>query len=207
MIRLLFIIIAFGFLVAPIAVAEEKQKKEDAKDFTDILADTALPEGSIRHKPADCDFEITFPGKPYTAQRCPKEDEINITKECYDLTGYTMVYDVTTTIEVTMTCVPSTQEQYKKYNENVIRMALEGMIKRADITQHEINTTEKEDMRLGSLLGSTTRGKQNSIYNAQLWVGQNSVMTIEAKLIGPEHAKADKAFSDILSSIKKQNKN
>ena len=58
-----------------------------------------------------------------------------------------MVYDVSTTIEVTMTCVPSTPEKYKKYTKNVISLALKGMLTRAEITEHEINTIEEEDLR------------------------------------------------------------
>lgn len=179
--------------------AYAKDKKEEAKNLNDIIAETALEEGEFRYAPKECDFEITFPEAPHTAKRCP-----NGPKSCTTLTSYTMVYDVTATIEVSMTCVASTPAKYKDYSEKVIRMALNGMVKRGNVTDHEINATQEENYRMGSLLGTATRGKQNSIYNAQILVGQNSIMTVESKLIGPAHEKADKVFADILSSIKKQ---
>ena len=168
------------------------------KALSDILADNALDEGEFRYAPATCDFEMVFPEKPFATKRC----EAGSNTRCTNLTSYTMVYDVTTTIEVSVTCVPSDAAKYEAYSERVISLALNGMVKRADITEQEINTTQEETYRRGSLLGSAKRGKQNSIYNAQIWVGQNSVMTTEAKLIGPYHEKADVVFSKILASIK-----
>ena len=72
------------------------------------------------------------------------------------------------------------------------------------MSEHQINTSEKDGARQGSLLASTKRGLQNALYNAQLWVGQNSIMTLEARLIGPSHVQADQTFGDILSSVKKK---
>lgn len=167
------------------------------KALSDILADNALEEGQFRYAPNQCDFEMIFPEQPFAAKRCEPGSN-----KCTNLTSYTMVYDVTTTVEVSVTCVPSSPAKYKDYSERVISLALNGMVERADITEQEINTTEEEKYRRGSLLGSSKRGKQNSIYNAQIWVGQNSIMTTEAKLIGPYHEKADIVFSKILASIK-----
>ena len=174
-----------------------KDKKEPEKKLSDIIEESTLPEGAVKYAPENCDFEMVFPSEPYETLRCGDD-----TKKCTQLTSYTMVYDVTTTVEVSATCVPSTPEQYKSFTKPVIATALKGMVKRNRVTEHEINTLEKDDVRQGSLLGATKRGKQNSIYNAQLWVGQNSVLTLEAKIIGPRHDKADTAFGDILGSVK-----
>lgn len=187
------------FLTAPTHAQEIDNKTLGNKTLGDIMSETTLPEGAVRHAPEKCDFELTFPSAPHTAQRCPDGK-----KSCYDFTSYTMVYDVTTTIEISVTCVPSTPEQYKRYTEPVIATALKGMISHSRIENHEINTREEGDIRQGSLLGSAQRGKQNSIYNAQIWVGQNSIMTVESKLIGPFHSEADTIFKKILSSLKKR---
>lgn len=187
---------ALLLLLTPIANAQEK-------DLSDILAETTLAEGYVRHAPKDCGFEVTFPSEPYISKRCSRSSKTKV-KNCTKLTSYTMVYDLATSIEINVTCVPSTPAQYKKYNKDVISIALNGMVSRSNITEHEINISEDDDVRQGSLLGSTKRGKQNSLYNAQLWIGQNSIMTIEAKLIGPFHAEADTVFSEILASLKKQ---
>ncbi len=173
--------------------------KDKEKSLESIIAETTLPEGAVKYAPDNCDFEMIFPSEPYQTLRCADDN-----KKCTQLTSFTIVYDVTTTVEVSVTCAPSTSAKYKNFTEAVIATTLKGMVKRNKVNEHEINTREDEDIRQGSLLGATKRGKQNSIYNAQLWVGQNSVMTLEAKLIGPRHDKADNAFGEILGSVKKK---
>ena len=169
--------------------------------FNEVLAETALNENEVRYAPSDCDFEMIFPSQPYVAQRCPRNDN-GTQKSCYPLTGYTYVYDVTTTVDITVTCVASSPKDYDTYSTAVIKTALRGMLNKNNIENAEVNSREKEGHRIGSLLGSMQQGRQNGIYNAQLWVGENSIMTIEAKLLGPSHPKADIAFGDILSSVK-----
>jgi hypothetical protein len=181
------ILLAMTLLISP---AHAKDKKLD-----EILEENA-PSAAGYYAPDFCDFEITFPEKPHTARRCPQG-----TNKCYEIQGYTFVYDLQTTIDVTANCAPSTPANYTRYNEDVIKSVLTGMVKRADIQSFEINTRELETARQGSLLGTGTYGKQERIYNAQIWVGQNSVLTIEAKLVGQSHEKADETFADILASI------
>lgn len=113
-----------------------------------------------------------------------------------------MVYDLATTIDISVTCVPSSPANYNRYNKRLIKTALNGMVGRAGITEFSINTQELENMRQGSLIGSGSYGTQEKIYNAQLWVGQNSVFTVESKLIGRSHREADTVFAEILKSIK-----
>ena len=183
--------------IAPVSVHAQDAKQ----DLSDVLAETVLPDGAVRYAPPLCDFEMIFPSEPYVARRCPSNENGEQT-ECYPLTGYTMVYDVTTTVDITVTCVPSTPEDYSKYTAPIINTALQGMLRREAIDNPEVNTREKEGYRIGSLLGTTKRGRQSAIYNAQLWVGQNSIMTLEARLVGPTHPKADVVFGDVLSSVK-----
>jgi hypothetical protein len=180
-------------LLIPPAFAKDKKLDE-------ILEENA-PTAEGYYSPDFCDFEITFPEKSQTSRRCPKNS-----RKCYELQSYTFVYNLKTTIDVTANCTPSTAENYKRYNEKVIRAALKGMVTRANIQSYDINTQEVDNTRQGSLLGTGKYGKQERIYNAQIWVGENSVMTIEAKLIGKNHVQADEAFGDILSSIQVKTK-
>ena len=53
-----FVWITLLLLALP-ADAQEKEKK-----LSDIVTETALPEGAVRHAPEGCEFEITFPGEP-----------------------------------------------------------------------------------------------------------------------------------------------
>ena len=189
------------FLFSPVTWAETEKEAEELQKILDEAAKKAqqqkLEDEKNRYAPDFCDFEITFPEQPYTAKRCPEG-----VGKCYDLTSYTMVYDLTTTVDVSVTCVPSSPANYKRYSERVIKAALNGMVRRVGVDQFNINTREEENMRQGSLIGAGKQGRQNKIYNAQLWVGQNSVFTVEAQLVGSSHREADTVFSDILKSMK-----
>lgn len=153
-----------------------------------------------RFAPEHCDFEITFPEKPAIAQNCVKEDD------CFRINRYTMVYDLQTTIDITATCNPSTPENYKRYTDPVIKAALTGMIDSRRLSEHQMKYSDHGKgaaaYRIGSISGIGMTGAQEKIYSGQLWIGQNSVFTIQAELIGLEHPEADKTFAAILSSLK-----
>lgn len=191
---------AFALFLAYPTFAEDKKESENTEQEQEQEQTAEQPAEGL-YSPDFCDFEITFPEKPQTVRRCP-----NGSTTCYTLNGYTYVYDLTTTVDVTAICAPSTPESYKRYNESVIAAALKGMVTRDNIQNAQIDTKDDGDTRQGSVIGTILYGKQDTIYNAQLWVGKNSVLTVEAKLIGASHDKADKTFSDILASIKVKDK-
>lgn len=122
----------------------------DDKDLEEILDEnTPLPAGY--YSPEFCDFEITFPEKPVTSRRCPEG-----TGKCYQISGFTYVYDMQTTVDVTAQCTRSTPKNFTQYNDAVIKAVLNGMVKRANIEQFDINVREVEEnkIRQGSLLGT-----------------------------------------------------
>lgn len=174
------------------AVLEEFQ--ENAQEAQE---EEKAPDTSVRFAPDFCDFEITFPEAPYTARRCPE----GANGKCYQLTSYTMVYDLATTVEVSVTCVPSSEQKFERYSERVMRAALQGMVKRAKIEDYNINYSETDAYKYASLNGGGGSGRQSKIYSAQLWSGHNSVFTLEAKLTGRENKEADTEFSEILKTM------
>ena len=198
--RFLLLIFTVSFLSFAAHAEEEEPKTIDDIVEEAIETEEAKPEDTAsKYAPDFCDFEVTFPEEPYTAKRCPSGG-----KKCYDTTNYSMVYNTATTVDINVTCVPSKPSNYNRYNDRVIRSALNGMVQRSQVTDFTVNTDEQEDMRHGSLIGESKVRGMERIYNAQLWVGQNSVMTIEAKLIGRKHHEADAVFTDVLKSIKRK---
>ncbi len=154
------------------------------------------PENPGRFAPDFCDFEITFPERPLTAQKCVPG------AKCFSVNSYTMVYDLQTTVDVSVTCNPSTKEAYKQYTEGVMKAALAGMVENRNLSGHDLNVEEKDGIKSAAITGVGMTGAQEKIYSAQVWVGPHSVFTVQAELIGGAHEKADKAFRDILASIK-----
>jgi hypothetical protein len=161
--------------------------------------DKPLPANPARFAPDFCDFEITFPEKPLVAQKCVPGGD------CYEVNSYTMVYDLQTTVDITVTCNPSTPAAYERYSEPVVRAALAGMVETRNLETSETRFQDFETIKSGSLTGTGRAGQQDKIYSGQLWIGPNSIFTVQAELIGEAHDKADKNFRDILQSIKSKN--
>lgn len=178
-----------------IALPEEQ---EDAQQETKTVEVTPAVEPSVTMSPAGCDFEVTFPSEPYSSRRCPDGAQ----GRCYDLTRYTMVYDMSTTVDIRFSCNPMTENQFYQYNEQVTRMALNGMAARNNVVESTTHYTQENDVKKTTLTGSGTSGRQNKIYIAQLWLTPRSILTMEAELVGQEHGKADAIFGDIISSLK-----
>lgn len=178
----------------------------DQKPAPKILPDPGSPKkAAIKepfiYAPAHCDFQVTFPEAPIKNRRCPE----GVGRPCYELSSYTMVYDLRTTVDVSVTCNPSVGgDNFERYNERVMRAALEGMIARRDIQTFDIGFQQYETVRSATLTGSGTSGRQDKIYTAQIWVGPKSVFTIQAELVGSAHKEADAVFSHILKSLEVQ---
>lgn len=190
--RLCLALVGMTIVVGNSAHAEDEKPAEvktetPAKDPNDK---------SYRFAPDFCDFEITFPETPAIAKKCIPGNE------CYDVNSYTMVYDLQTTVDVSVTCTPSTPAAFERYNEGVMKAALAGMIETRGLQNHDTQYQEFENTKSGSLTGTGISGQSEKIYSAQLWIGKNSIFTVQAELIGEAHDKADASFRDILQSIK-----
>lgn len=193
-------------LTAP-AFAQEIKKPEraiplpeeqEAPVDTNTVEVTPAPDTSVKVSPPGCDFEIAFPAEPYSSRRCP--DGAN--GQCYALTRYTMVYEMQTTVDVKVSCNPLSPGHYEQYDEEVTRMALNGMAARVGVQQSTTQYTQENAVKRTTLSGTGMTGRQNKIYVAQIWTAPQSIFTLEAELIGPEHPQADLVFSEILKSIK-----
>jgi len=195
--NILSVLALLAFCAAPV-YAEDKKAEEKPAEETAKPEEKKADNKSYRYAPDFCDFEVTLPETPTSMQKClPGND-------CFNVSSYTMVYDLQTTVDVSVTCNPSTPDAYENYNQAVMKAALAGMVENKNLSSHEMRFDEsKEDkIKSAAITGTGTTGRQEKIYTAQLWIGPNSVFTIQAELIGAAHEKADKSFGDILSSIK-----
>lgn len=180
------------------ALAEEKKTDETVveKPAEDAKKEEPAKDPAGRFAPDFCDFEMTFPEAPLATQRCTP------TGECYTLYSYTMVYDLQTTVDISVNCTPSTPANYKRYTQGVMKAALAGMIENRGLDTYDINFSEEKTTKSAAVSGTGKTGMQGKIYTAQLWVGQNSVFSVQAELIGDAHPQADESFSTILKSLK-----
>lgn len=177
---------------------DKKEAAAESKPEETTEEDAKAKDTASRFAPDFCDFEITFPEAPVVQQKCIPDGG------CFEVNSYTMVYDLQTTVDVTVTCNPSTPDAYEQYNEAVMKAALAGMIENKNLTSHEVRyqTLKDEKVKNAALTGAGMTGRSEKIYSGQLWIGPNSVFTVQAELIGSAHVDADESFRDILSSIK-----
>ncbi len=176
MIKYLTALIALMFAQPAIA-----QDKYDSKDYS----------------PDYCQFTATFPDEPYITNHC--EGESNDT--CYNLVSYTKVFDVRSTVRVEIICNPSTPAMYKEFTPKIMEKTVRAMTKGTVIETYEISSRQEDEYRQTGLLGKARKGLGDTIYIAQLWVAENSIMSVEAELMGDPSADADKLFAQILSTI------
>ncbi len=185
-------LVGMTLLLSFSSLAAEDKKEE--KPAATVEAPQEKPAGLFA--PDFCDFEMTFPEAPLTSERCLPSGQ------CYTLQTYTMVYDLHTTVDISVNCTPSTTESFGQYSKGVMKAALAGMIEERNLDTYDINYSEDEKTKSASLTGTGKTGAQDKIYTAQMWIGQNSVFTVQAELIGGAHDVADKSFGDILKSLK-----
>jgi hypothetical protein len=146
--------------------------------------------------PEHCDFRVVFPEQPYETRKCSEEKP-----QCHKVTSFTQVYDMHTTINFRVTCNPSPEGALERYSGETLKTVLKGMIDEHTVPEYELHFMENEGAKIASLTGSGITGRTPMIYTAQIWVGSQSVFTLEGELIGKGNEKSDNLFAEIISSI------
>ncbi len=82
-----------------------------------------------------------------------------------------------------------------------MKTVLKGMVGKGIASDFDLHYSEYEKAKAASLTGVGEVGVSPMIYTAHIWVGPNSLFTLEGELIGHGDEKADNLFAQILSSI------
>lgn len=189
LLRVLFLTLMFS---APV-MAQEAEKQTPATPETTAQTQLDTP----KYSPNYCQFTANFPEEPYITRKCDGE-----TKDtCFDLISYTKVFDLSTTINVEIICNPSTPEMYEEFTPQVMEDTVRAMTKDTVIEAYEIKGIQEKYYRQTGLLGRGRKGLNDSIYIAQLWIADHSIMSVEAELIGEQSSQSDQHFAQILRGI------
>lgn len=184
--KTLTLLAALSFLLFPSALKADESSEAPAPKL-----DTK------EYSPDYCEFTASFPEEPYIHHRCEGKTE----DTCYNLISYTKVFEMSSTVKVKIICNPTTPEVYAQYTPEVMKATVKALAKGKVVKTHEINTRQESTYRQASLLGQGRFGLYDSIFISQLWMGQNSIMSVEAELSGEQVDQADQVFADILRSI------
>lgn len=200
MLKLLSIFICLA-VFTPVHAQDEKsdnavKAEEQTQDETTEGQSAEAPAGL--YSPDFCEFGITFPEKPYATRQC--EDAAKT--KCFDQVSYTHVYEMASTINFRVICNPVSADTAKAFDEKIMLSTLRAMAKDSGADEFNADArTEEAGYKQGGLAGMGTVGQNHMIYVGQLWVGEQSILSVEGELIGDTFEEADRKFSDILKSV------
>jgi hypothetical protein len=149
------------------------------------------------YSPEFCEFTTVFPGEPYNSRKCDGDDP----SKCYDQITYTQVYELSSTVNFRVLCSPISEDVIKNYSGEIMEATLKAMTEGTVVKTFDTSFRETEDYKQAGLVGEGLTGKLPTIYIAQLWIGKQSALSVEAELIGAQNPAADQLFSDVLKSI------
>ena len=152
------------------------------------------------YSPEHCEFSVAFPTEPFIQERCDGGENRD---ECYEQINYTQTFGIDATVGFRVICNKIGADIKDKYDQAVMVATLQEMTKKSVV--NTFNTTfnaEKEGRyKVAGLVGEGKVGITPSMFVAQMWIGGNSALTIEAELIGEPLADADALFRDVLRSV------
>jgi hypothetical protein len=152
--------------------------------------------------PPGCEFSATLPSEPAISKRCPETAKAG----CYDVAKYVKVYDYNATINFEFSCNLITEDIRAAYNKETIEAVLTSAVRRKgvdEVPQIFYNEPKSGDTtyKIAAVSGMRKAGVTEKLYIHQLWMGEKSLMLIDAELSEASHIDADKTFAEILKSV------
>ncbi len=161
------------------------------------LQTTAKAPPPYNYAPDDCEFRMVLPGTPEQVKRCAADNP----NKCNTSTSFTHVFDMSASVNVTVTCLPAAPGMYEKYSGPVMQQTL-ATVSKNKLDKYETGYQQYDVAKQATVLGTGKTGASDMVYIAQLWIGHHSMFTVEGSMIGDQRDDADKMFTDILKSIR-----
>ena len=155
------------------------------------------PPMSVTYSPDYCEFSAKFPEEPYKIQECEDDAGTN----CFEQVSFTRVYELSSTVTLRIVCNPSDPKVYSEYSAAVMGATLKGMTRDNYVKELHNSYREADGYKQAGLVAEGIKGMTDKIYVAQLWIGRQSVLTVEAQMIGEPNDAGDALFSVLLDNI------
>ena len=114
---------------------------------------------------------------------------------------FTQTFGLDATIDFKVICNPISEDIRAKYSDEVIGATLETMTEEHVVQRFETNIHEGDGFKLAGIVGRGQKGMMETMYLAQLWIGDKSAMSLQAEMSGENSEEADKMFTNILQSV------
>lgn len=153
------------------------------------------------YAPDTCEFQITFPEKPFIEKKCTGEG-----KDCTEIVSYTKAIGATSSTSFRVSCNPIPPNDVKKYTPEILEETLKQMAKSNNLEPYNTQSATQDGYTQASSLCLSTRDQKPLIYNSQIWVGTTSMFTIEAEMLGQKNNTIEKTFAEILKNTHPKNR-
>jgi hypothetical protein len=162
--------------------------------FCSALAlSTPLWAAPYTYGPADCEFQITFPEKPFIEKKCGQ----NATN-CAEVATFTKAVGTESSTNFRVSCNPIEASEAAKYTPEIIEETLKQLVKSNNLVPYNSQSSERDGYKSASSLSLSERNGKPLIYNGQIWIGKTSMFTIEAEMSGAQNEEIEKTFAGIM---------
>lgn len=145
--------------------------------------------------PDNCEFQITFPEKPFIEKKCTGDG-----KDCTEIVSYTKAIGASSSTNFRVSCNVISADDVKKYTPDVLEETLKQLSQSNNLTPYNTQSSEYNGYPHASSLSLAERDQKPLIYNNQIWVGKSSLFTLEAEMLGEKNDAIEKTFADILKN-------
>lgn len=181
------------------AIAPSHAQETNGEEAQETLTTPLKPENyDFGYSPEYCDFFAGFPEQPLAVNHCENKEDPST---CFDLITYTKVFGLSSSVKIQVICNPATQEMYEHFIPETMETTVRAMTKDKVVEEFNIDSREENEYRQSGIVAQGRQGLHDTLYIAQLWIAKNSIMSVEAELMGEQTEEADQLFANILRNI------
>ncbi len=153
--------------------------------------------GPFTYSPAHCEFNITFPEKPFIEEKCSGTDK----KDCDEVVTFTKAIDASS-VNFRVTCLKEDSKILETYTHDALLSSLDTMVKEAGVESFAKDSATIDGYIKSAVnLASGVRNEREIVYTGQIWTGKTSILNMEGEMAGPQNKQIDDIYSEILKSI------
>lgn len=143
--------------------------------------------------PDNCEFQITFPEKPFIEKKCGQN-----VADCVEVVTFTKAVGAESSTHFRVTCNPLAPADIEKYTPEIIAETLNQLVKSNNLIPYTSQAADENGYKSATTVSLAERDGKTVIYNGQIWIGKKSMFTIEAEMLGPRSDEVEKTFVDIM---------
>lgn len=162
-----------------------------------LLAPVPALAEPFTYEPETCEFKITFPEKPLIEQKCTDGEK----KICSEIVTYTKVTSADTSVNFRITCNKLDEKEVARYTPEVMQETVKQLLTDANLEGELPKAYTRDGYKVAAAVSTGMRGDREILYTAQLWMGKDSMFTLEGDMSGPQAEATDKLFTEILGSM------